>query len=264
MRGRVRVLCLAAVLVMSLVLVPVAMAGTLTNVAVSGVVTNASTGVGVPFARVSVAGDGGSPHLGDAICDYQGRYSITLPAGICLFSFEIPGGEYHLEQIILPAEPTATVNHTIEGYYAQRVYRFFNMKAGTHFYTASDAEFIKVYGTQTKYFTYDGVAYYIELDPKVPGKPLYRFFNKKSGVHFYTMDEAEKARVMKMTSLYTYEGIAYSVRDDGLGMPIYRFYVPARNAHFYTADQSEITRSIKLSNYYRFEGIAYYVGWLRD
>ena len=56
MRGRVRVLCLVVVLAMSLVFVPVALAGTLTNVAVSGVVMNASTGVGVPFARVSVAG----------------------------------------------------------------------------------------------------------------------------------------------------------------------------------------------------------------
>ena len=143
---------------------------------------------------------------------------------------------------------------------SQPIYRFFNMKAGTHFYSASDAEFIKVYGTMATAFKYDGVAYYVPVDERTEGmQPLYRFFNKKSGVHFYTRDEAEKAKVMTMTSLYSYEGVAYYVTGySEYAIPVYRFYVPARNAHFYTADMSEI--STKLSSSYQYEGIGYYIG----
>ena len=134
------------------------------------------------------------------------------------------------------------------------------MKAGTHFFCATDAEFLNVYENLGNVFKYDGIAYGAPSSAAEGLVPLYRFFNKKSGVHFYTMDEAEKARVMAMADLYTYEGVAYNVSTDARLQPVYRFYVPARNAHFYTLDTSEIFGSAKLSNYYHFEGVAYYVG----
>jgi hypothetical protein len=259
LRSRLRVLCVLTVLALSLAFVPAATAGPLADVSVTGVVLNASTGVGVPFAHVVVNPDGGGAVVADVMADYRGTFSMTLPPGVYLFSYWIPGGESHLEQVTIPSAPTADASHTIEGYDAQRVYRFFNMKSGTHFYTASDAEFMNVFGTLAGVFTYDGVAYYVEVDPETTAKPLYRFFNRKTGAHLYTADEGEKANVMEaLASRYTYEGIAYGVRTDTLGMPVYRFYVPARDTHFYTANTSEITAG-KLSDYYHYEGVAYYV-----
>ena len=253
-----------AVFVLSLAFVPAATATPtpLADVAVSGVVLNASTGVGVPFAHIVVAPDGVPTVVADVMADYRGRFSMMLPPGVYLFTYWIPGGESHLEQVTIPPGLTADASHTIEGYDVQRVYRFFNLRTGTHFYTASDAEFINVYGTMASVFRYDGVAYFVGLDTAPPTVPLYRFFNKVTGAHFYTASEAEKANVIAtLSSRYTYEGVAYRVRIDGIGMPVYRFYVPSRDTHFFTANTSEIMLSSKLSDSYHFEGVAYYVGF---
>jgi hypothetical protein len=155
----------------------------------------------------------------------------------------------------------------------QPVYRFFNMRAGVHFYTATDAEFINTYKNLPS-FKYDGVAYWIPVGTSdgdytnTNNLPLYRFFNKKNGTHFYTKNEAEKTTVMNtLSARYTYEGVAYNVTDaaadpDGNpNLPVFRFYVPSRNAHFYTADPSEsMGAKSTLSSYYHFEGIGYYIG----
>ncbi len=45
------------------------------------------------------------------------------------------------------------------------------------------------------------------------GTPLYRFYNKKNGSHFYTASESEKAnvRLAKLSGTYSYDGPAYNV-----------------------------------------------------
>jgi len=255
MRARWRVLVLTLVLVMAFAFVP-ASAMAVTEVVVSGAVTNAVTGVPVPFARVYGYGP-------SVQADYRGRYTMSMPPGLHDFdAHAVDGSCNDLDGVMIPDAAAFTQNLTVDPstIHGQPVYRFFNMKPGTHFYSASDGEFINVYENMAGVFKYDGIAYIAPVGTPEGFTPLYRFFNKKSGVHFYTMDEAEKARVMAMTKLYTYEGIAYNVTSDPTGLPIYRFYVPARNAHFYTADQSEIMNNSKLSNYYQFEGVAYYVG----
>ena len=205
--------------------------------------------------------------------NYDGTYSLATVASddVEIHAYArgyFPATTYPV--VTSGAVTTTDIPLTRWSAFEQRVYRFFNMKAGTHFYTASDAEFIDVYAKQASTFKYDGIAYWIAVGPGVPvgeggwvnrnDKPLYRFFNKKSGVHLYTADEVEKANVMaNLTKLYTYEGVAFNVSmDPAWGSAVYRFYVPARNAHFYTTDRNEI-RS-KLSNYYYFEGTAFYTG----
>ena len=264
MSSRLRFLCVIAVLVVALAFVPAAVALPLADVAVSGVVTNATSGVGVPFVHIVVAPGGGGSTVADVMADYRGRFSMTLPPATYLFTYWIPGGDSHLEQVIIPAEPTADASHEIEGYRAQRVYRFFNMKGGVHFYTASDAEFINTYENLAGTFKYDGVAYYVGLENTENQVPLYRFFNRNTGVHFYTASEAEKNNVIATRAdTYTFEGMAYGVRIDGVGIPVYRFYVPSRDAHFYTAATGEIFNTSGLSNYYHYEGIGFWVDSLR-
>ena len=157
---------------------------------------------------------------------------------------------------------TFAQNLALATQYSQPVYRFFNMKAGTHFYSANNAEFMNVFNAMTGAFRYDGIAWEVPLLSGGPSmKPVYRFFNLKSGVHLYTADEAEKTNIQKkLAGQYRFEGVAYQVRADDLGTPVYRFYVPKRNAHFYTQNTGEVLGSAKLSNYYHYEGVAYYVG----
>ena len=40
--------------------------------------------------------------------------------------------------------------------------------------------------------------------------PVYRFYNKKNGSHFYTASEAEKNTVLStLTGTYAFDGVAY-------------------------------------------------------
>ena len=162
----------------------------------------------------------------------------------------------------VPESTPCAQDLVLTDHHEQAVYRFFNMKGGVHFYTASDAEFVNVYTNLDSVFKYDGIAYFVDLDNTDGQVPLYRFFNRETGVHFFTASEAEKNNVIaNLSGRYTFEGQAYGVRIDGVGVPVYRFYVPARNAHFYTADTSEILAAGSgLSNYYHYEGVAFYVG----
>jgi predicted phosphodiesterase len=93
--------------------------------------------------------------------------------------------------------------------------------------------------------------------------PVYRFWSPVLGSHFYTLDEAEKARVLSQwPGVWTYEGIAFrafaSSTADGT-MPVYRFWSLVSGGHFYTLDEAE--KAWVLSRYpdvWAYEGIAFY------
>jgi len=224
---------------------------------VSGTVKSAA-GVPVPFATVSVEHDGAFATRIKA--DHLGRYSVKLVPATYTFYVGGPGWDQVTEDFTVP-ESTATKDFTLTDHYEQAVYRFFNMKAGVHFYTANDAEFINTRTNLADTFTYDGVAYYVRLMGAQDTVPLYRFYNPDRGVHFYTASEAEKNDVIQNHSdIYVFEGVAYGVRIDGVGIPVHRYYVPSRNTHFYTTDTSEISLKSGLSKTYRYEGIGYWVG----
>jgi len=226
---------------------------------VSGTVRSAATGVPIPFAGMQVFNSVPALIEPDLRADYAGRYSVQLPPGTYTFHVTGPGWS-EVEQPVTVPDSDYARDFELTDHHEQLVYRFFNMKGGVHFYTASDAEFINVYSTLGATFKYDGPAYSVSLLNTLGQVPLYRFFNRRNGVHFYTASEAEKTRVQTtLASTYNYEGIAYGVRIDGKGIPVYRFYVPARNAHFYTAATGEIFKHSGLSTSYRYEGIGYWV-----
>jgi hypothetical protein len=90
--------------------------------------------------------------------------------------------------------------------------------------------------------------------------PLYRFYNKVQGVHFYTADAGERDRLIHtMANLYRYEGVAYYVSLSPTGTsPVYRFYNFKKGVHFYTASADERDSVIaKLRSTYRYEGVAF-------
>lgn len=54
-----------------------------------------------------------------------------------------------------------------------------------------------------------GFGVYVERPPGT--KPVYRFWHSRIGCHFYTMDEAEKAKLINQYShVWVYEGIAWN------------------------------------------------------
>jgi hypothetical protein len=142
------------------------------------------------------------------------------------------------------------------------VYRFYNLKKGVHFYTASAAEMANVRDHLYKTYRLEGVAYYLNTADPANNVPLYRFYNVKQGVHFYTASEAEMANVRDhLYNTYRLEGVAYYVSLTAAGAtPVYRFYNTRMGVHFYTASEAEKNQVVaKLGAIYRLEGIGYYL-----
>lgn len=142
------------------------------------------------------------------------------------------------------------------------VYRFYNNRTGTHFYTPSESERQTVQSTLGHLYTFEGVAYHTKATKNT--QSLYRFYNNRSGTHFYTASESERERVATtMTGTFTYEGATYKVSPTGDGgkTAVYRFYNRRTGSHFYTASYAEMqTVSATLGYLYTFEGVAFYLG----
>jgi hypothetical protein len=86
--------------------------------------------------------------------------------------------------------------------------------------------------------------------------PLYRFYNPKSGAHFYTTSEAEKTKVITLYSnVFTYEGVSCNVktRQEPGTIPMYRYFNPQTVVHIFT------TKLQAPSPTYVYEGIAFYI-----
>ena len=63
--------------------------------------------------------------------------------------------------------------------------------------------------TLSSTYSYDGPAYNVSTFQWF-SKPVYRFYNRINGTHFYTADLAEATRVgPTLTATYNYEGIGY-------------------------------------------------------
>ena len=142
------------------------------------------------------------------------------------------------------------------------VYRFYNGSTGAHFFTTSTTERDTVVATLSPPFNLEGAAFSVASAYSPGLSPVHRFFNTQTGVHFYTISEAERANVVATLPHFQYEGVAYhasQVAGQGL-IPFYRFYVPSKGFHFYTASQAEKDSIVaNLAATYSFEGIGYYV-----
>ena len=147
------------------------------------------------------------------------------------------------------------------------VYRLFNPEVGVHFYTSSKEERNNTIENLPQY-EYEGAAFGTvteeEADSVTGAQPVYRFFNTDTGVHLYTIDEAERDSIQENLPNFLFEGIsyyAYETEQEGT-IPLYRFYNPEVGAHFYTPFAVERDNVIETLPEYQLEGdggIAFYV-----
>ena len=91
------------------------------------------------------------------------------------------------------------------------VYRFYNKQTGVHFYTMSEEE-KTTQQANTVVYTYEGIGWYArqagDTDPTTV--PIYRFFRRSAGTHFYTASSEERDNINRtLGEYYTYEGVAY-------------------------------------------------------
>lgn len=145
------------------------------------------------------------------------------------------------------------------------VFRFYNDRIGSHFFTSSVSERDLV---RTNYptYSYERSAFMVKHQPAAQLKPIYRFWHQGNGSHFYTISESEKDYIIANYPIYLYEGprMGYASPTEISGtVPLYRFYRAGNGTHFYTTSASE--KSYIEQNYsdvYKFERIAFYV-WAR-
>ena len=185
---------------------------------------------------LSAAGAGKSEHL---ITTYVSRIeAVTGATG---------NGE-------VPPEITPTTTGT-------QVFRFFDIKTGTHFYTDSTSERDSVIATRPD-LTYEGFGVNA-LQPSTPNDPaeapVYRFFDIANGSHFYTISSAEDASLMANAGFKS-EGVAFyeDTAKQANNSAVYRFFDTVDGSHFYTASVNE--KALVLANRPDLinEGIAFY------
>jgi hypothetical protein len=143
------------------------------------------------------------------------------------------------------------------------LYRFFNKIKGNHFYTKSIIERDNIINNLSHEWTYENIAYQVFEEPRAGTLPIYRFWNKKTGFHFYTQDEGEKNNIIAtLSDTWNYEDVAYytySSEQPGT-TAVYRFFNKIQGNHFYTTSVTE--RNDIINNLYatwNYENVAWYV-----
>jgi len=146
------------------------------------------------------------------------------------------------------------------------VYHFWAAKDDRHLYTIQKLERDRLLNKSGGIWTYAGLAFYaLPPDSAKPPNvlPVYRFSSARSGIHFYTMNEAEKDQLLREpSSTWTYEGIAFYAwpkADEKDLVPVHRFWSERLGQHFYTANDGEKARLVaEFSQTWTYEGIAWY------
>ena len=89
---------------------------------------------------------------------------------------------------------------------------------------------------------------------------VYRFYNARTGAHFYTASAAERDFVIRTYPDFSYENVAfYAYPDSSTGKdPVFRFYNATSGAHFYSGSTAE--RDFVITNFpqFKYEAISWY------
>lgn len=146
------------------------------------------------------------------------------------------------------------------------VHRFYNATTKAHFYTGSESQKNRVLSNYPQ-FEYEGIAFYTykndmsDYNQRV--SYVYRFYNNKTGAHFYTSSEVQRDKVISNFPDFSYEGIAFYtymyVSNPYGSAKLHRFYNETSGAHFYTASEQQRARVIKNYPEFEEEGVAFRV-----
>lgn len=142
------------------------------------------------------------------------------------------------------------------------VYRFYSPITRHHLFTSDVNELNTL--RMNNSWNFEGIAYYVKSTGAScsSNESVYRFYSERLKVHMYTMDENEKAELLKLPQdAWRYEGVSFCTSPSKLpnNRPVYRFYSDYLQSPLYTADENEKNELSQYADVWRFEGISYYV-----
>jgi hypothetical protein len=212
---------------------------------------------GTDFDIFLYAPNATSVEVDDSVADSSGDvYPET-------FDYLAPtSGFYYLEAYAYTGAGAYTMSYTITpASTVKPVWRFYNKRNGSHFYTATLSECNSVRDNLSATYAYEGPAYTINTLNALNSSPLYRFYNKRNGSHFYTASLAEKNSVQaNLSATYAYDGPAYNVCLTPSMTTVWRFYNKKNGSHFYTANPAEKANvQANLSATYSLDGPGFYI-----
>ncbi len=92
------------------------------------------------------------------------------------------------------------------------VYRFYNTQSGFHFFTIDPNERANVNAHPEWSYNDEGIAFHVYPSQQSDSTSVYRFYNTKTGEHFFTIDTNERANINAHPEWnYNDEGVAFYV-----------------------------------------------------
>lgn len=191
---------------------------------------------------------------------------VQPAAGIvAIYNFDLSANQSYCSSSCINGVSEGDVIYVEDSPYAHgstetEVYRFYNTRTGTHFYTSNKHEKNDIIKKLPQY-KYEGAAYNALVPISPYARPLHRFYNTRTGTHFFTVNENEKNEVIQKFPQFKYEGANFNVADGyQLGLKhVHRFYNTKTGTHFYTASDHEKNEVIQKLPQFKYEGIGFYV-----
>lgn len=94
------------------------------------------------------------------------------------------------------------------------VHRFWSAKLSAHVWTTDEGEKDRLLKEYADTYTYEGIVFYAFPEGRQPlgTVPVYRFWSSRLNYHFYTINEAEKEKLISSyPDVWSYEGIAWYI-----------------------------------------------------
>ena len=124
------------------------------------------------------------------------------------------------------------------------IYRLYNKRTGVHLYTRGQADRDKILSKYSDFEFTDGApAFYADLESKSGFTPIYRLYNKRTGVHLYTRGEADRDKILAKFRDFEFTDGApafyASLTPKSNFTPIYRLYNTRTGVHLYTRGEAD-------------------------
>jgi YVTN family beta-propeller protein len=141
------------------------------------------------------------------------------------------------------------------------LYRFFDTKDGSHFFTSSASEKNTILATRSDLVQEANGFGAVDPSSNDPNATaVFRFFDTGNGTHFFTTSATERDSVIASRPDLKLEGTAFNADTSQLAgdRAVYRFFDSSNGTHFYTADPGERASILANQAQLKDEGIAFY------